>query len=125
MSEATALLFLAVLTSLSVQPKPAEFRLNFLLPGGLVLGVGGICWGLGSSSGSGRAGGLLRSLVLASRYLSSLLIKAGVQIDQIKTTLVRHGIICRTFGRGDASALGHRRGRIDVGLLLLVVLELA
>ena len=42
MSEATALLFLAVLTSLSVQPESAELRLNFLLPSGLSLGICGV-----------------------------------------------------------------------------------
>ena len=124
MSEATALLFLAVLTSLSVQPESAELRPNLLLPGGLGLGIGGVSWGLGLSCGRGRVGGLLRRLVVASGF-GGVLIEAGVQIDQIKTSFVRHGIVCRTFGRGDARALGHRRGRIDIGLLLLVVLELA
>ena len=124
MSEATALLFLAVLTSLSVQPESAELSPNLLLPGGLGLGIGGISCGLGLSCGRGRVGDLLRRLVVASGF-GGVLIEAGVQIDQIKTSFVRHGIVCRTFGRGDARALGHRRGRIDIGLLLLVVLELA
>ena len=83
MSEPTALFFLTVLTSLSIQPKSAEFCLNFLLPGGLVFGVCGISRGLGCGSGSGcgHARCLLRSLIVASRYFSSLLIEAGVQID--------------------------------------------
>ena len=122
MSEPTTLLFLTVLTSLSIQPEPAELCLNFLLPSGLVLG--GVC-GISRSCGSGQVSGFLRRLIVASRYFSCVLIKSGVQIDQIKTSLVRYGIIRWTLGRGDARALGHWRGRIDVGLMLLVVLELA
>ena len=121
MSEATALLFLAVLTSLSVQPKSAELSPNLLLPGGLGLGICGVSWGLGLRCCRGRVGGLLRRLVVASGF-GGVLIEAGVQIDQIKTSFVRYGIVCRTFGRGDARALGHRRGCIDIGLLVLVLL---
>ena len=129
MSEPTALFFLTVLTSLPIQPEPAEFRLYFLLPGGgdggrgrrrIALGVGGI--GRGCSRGRGLVGGLL---AVTSRQLSGVLVEAGVQIDQIKASLIGHGIICWTLGRGDARALGHRRGRINVGLGILVVLELA
>ena len=80
MSEATALLFLAVLTSLSVQPKPAELRLNFLLPGSLGLGASssGVSRGLYRGCSLGRVGGFLRSLIVASGHFSGMLIKAGV-----------------------------------------------
>ena len=122
MSEATALFFLTVLTSLPIQPEPAELRLYFLLPGGrrggsrLAFGACGI--GRGCSRGRGL-------LAVTARQLSGVLVEASVQIDQIKASLVGHRIICWTLSRGDARALGHWRGRINVGLGLLVVLELA
>ena len=80
MSEATALLFLAVLTSLSVQPKPAELRPNFLLPSGLGLSASGswISRGLYRGCSLSRVGGFLRSLIVARGHLSGVLIKAGV-----------------------------------------------
>ena len=79
MSEATALLFLAVLTSLSVQPKPAELCPNFLLPGGLGLGASGsgVSRGLYRGCSLGRVGGFLRSLIVACSHFRGVLIKAG------------------------------------------------